>query len=203
MLKKLIRLLVNRTQNSLPVKPVYQSLLDTNNLKLGQNTELNNFELNIFGAIPNKLNVQIGDDCLIQGSIVLYSPDAEVKIGNRVFIGPNTTIFCYKNIIIEDDVMISWGCTLIDTNAHSLSSNKRINDVADWKKGWQYKDWSSVDSKPILIKKQSWIGFNSIITKGVILNKGCIVAAGSVVSSSFQEFNVIGGNPAKFIKQTN
>ena len=180
----------------------YEDLINSNNLKIGNNTDISDLKINIFGKIPNKKNIEIGDDCLLHGSIVIYSSDAKIKIGNRVFIGPNTTIFCYKDINIEDDVMISWGCTLIDTNAHSLSSKERINDVQDWKKGWQHKNWDVVASKNIVIKSNSWIGFNSIITKGVILEKGCIVASGSVVTKSFNEYSILGGNPARFIKKT-
>jgi acetyltransferase-like isoleucine patch superfamily enzyme len=180
----------------------FKELIDSKKLSIGDNTEINDLTINIFGSNSNKRNIKIGDNCLIQGSIILYSPDAEVKIGNRVFIGPNTTIFCYKDISIEDDVMISWGCTLIDTNAHSLSSLDRMSDVLDWKKGWQNKNWDVVESRSITIRRNSWIGFNSIVTKGVTLNKGCIVASGSVVTKSFKEYSVVGGNPAKFIKQT-
>jgi acetyltransferase-like isoleucine patch superfamily enzyme len=98
--------------------------------------------------------------------------------------------------------MFSWGCTIIDTNAHSLNSGERLNDVIDWKKGWQYKNWSVVESKAILIKEKCWIGFNSIVMKGVTLEEGTIVAAGSVVTKTSEPYSMIGGNPARFIKKT-
>src|SRR5260221_4439810 len=160
MIKKIIKKLFFLNDKQKVNKPSYQHLIDSNNFKVGENNELSDLNVNIFGLIPNKQNIKIGNNCILHGNIVLYSSDATVTIGDRVFIGPNTTLFCYKDIIIEDDVMISWGCTLIDTNAHSLSSEERINDVIDWKKGWQHKNWEVVASKPIAIKSRCWIGFN-------------------------------------------
>lgn len=104
--------------------------------------------------------------------------------------------------------MFSWGCTVIDTDAHSLLSEQRTNDVVDWKRGLDehkigcYKDWSNVNHAPIIIKNKAWIGFNSIILKGVTIGEGAIVGAGSVVTKDVPDFAVVAGNPAKIIKYT-
>lgn len=177
-------------------------LIQNGNLKVGEGTKLTGMDINILGAQKGFLNVEIGADCYLMGSITIYSNKARVKIGDRVFIGPNTTIFCYDGVEIQDDVMFSWGCTIIDTNSHSLKSGERMNDVIDWKKGWQYKDWSVVESGKILVEKKSWIGFNSILMKGLTIGEGSIVAAGSVVTKSTEPYSVVGGNPATFIKKT-
>ena len=103
--------------------------------------------------------------------------------------------------------MISWGCTIIDTDAHSLNWNHRIKDVLDWKKGLTdgkvgaYKDWSNVTSSNIKIEDKVWIGFNSIILKGVTIGQGAVIAAGSVVTKDVPAFTLVGGNPAKIIKK--
>lgn len=144
----------------------------------------------------------IGKDTLFHGQIQVYSKDAEIIIGDRVFVGHNTILFCYDSIKIENDVMVSWGCTLIDNNSHSLDSSKRKNDVLDWKKGPEFKDWSSVLFEPIFLREKSWVGFNSIITKGVEVGAGAIIAAGSVVTKNVSPYTIVGGNPAKFIKHT-
>ena len=54
----------------------------------------------------------------------------------------------------------------------------------------------------ILIEDKTWIGFNSIITKGVTLKEGTIIACGSVVQKSTERYSIYGGNPATFIKKT-
>ena len=56
--------------------------------------------------------------------------------------------------------------------------------------------------KDIVIGDNVWIGGNSVITAGVTLSDGIIVAAGAVVTHSFTEQNIIiGGVPAKKITQ--
>lgn len=172
------------------------------NLVHGKNCNFSGVNIAIANAIQNKVNITIGDNCMISGKIVLYHPEAAVTIGDGVFIGPDTVLFCYKSITIENDTMISWGCTLIDTNAHSLHAEERKNDVSDWMKGADNKNWSVVDSRPVIIRKQSWIGFNSIITKGVELSQGTVIGCGSVVTKSTEPYSVYAGNPAVFIKKT-
>lgn len=53
---------------------------------------------------------------------------------------------------------------------------------------------------PITINDNVWIATNSIIAKGVTIGKGSVVAAGSNVVKDVAPWTVVGGNPAKFIK---
>jgi acetyltransferase-like isoleucine patch superfamily enzyme len=46
-----------------------------------------------------------------------------------------------------------------------------------------------------------WIGFNSIILKGVTIGEGAVIAAGSVVTKDVSPYTIVGGNPAKFLKK--
>ena len=180
----------------------FKSLHRNENLFVGLRSDITNLKITSFADTPNSIRIDIGNDCLLSCSIVLYSNKAKVNIGDRVFIGEDTTLYCFEEVSIENDVMISSGCTLIDTNSHSLKSEERKNDVVDWKKGFQFKNWDVVKSERIVIREKSWIGFNSIISKGVVLGKGTIVASGSVVTRNSDEYTIIGGNPARFIKTT-
>lgn len=201
MIKKIIKKLVGIDKPRLQQDPL-ETLKQNGNLNVGVNCNLNGFRVYKYQVEKDFCNVTIGGDCFLENNIMLYGADSKVLIGDRVYLGPGTNINCKKEIIIGDDVMFSWGCTVMDTDAHSLISAERINDVVNWKKGWEYKDWSVVQSEKIVIGNKCWIGFNSIILKGVVLGEGCIVASGSVVTKSFEPYCVIGGNPAKFIKKT-
>ena len=199
LIKKFLKITTSKKEN---VKSLLDILIEKGNVIVGENCDISNLIIAGYSFKDRFPNVIIGKDCHLLGQIELQSNEAQVIIGDRVFIGPNTKLFCRDKIEIKNDVLVSWGCTLIDTNAHSLESSERVNDVVDWKRGWEYKNWVVVESKSILIDTKCWIGFNSIITKGVTLNQGCIVASGSVVTKSSSEFSVIGGNPARFIKHT-
>lgn len=59
-----------------------------------------------------------------------------------------------------------------------------------------------MDGKDVIIGKKCWIGMNAIILPGVKLGDNTIVGAGSVVTKSFPDGNlVIAGNPAKIINK--
>ena len=54
---------------------------------------------------------------------------------------------------------------------------------------------------PITIGDNCWIGGGAIINPGVSLGNNVVVASGSVVTKSFGDNVIIGGNPAKIIKE--
>ena len=55
--------------------------------------------------------------------------------------------------------------------------------------------------KPIVIGDNAWIAGWSIILPGVTIGEGAVVAAGSVITKDVGPWDVVGGNPAKFIKK--
>jgi acetyltransferase-like isoleucine patch superfamily enzyme len=150
--------------------------------------------------------LKIGDNAVVSGNFIFENANGRMTIGDRTFIGGGDFI-CISSIDIGSDVLISWGCTIMDNNAHSLDFEFRKNDVVDWKKGIDenkvgyYKDWAHVESKPIVIKDKAWIGFKSIILKGVTIGEGAIVGSGSVVTKDVPDWTVVAGNPAQIIKQ--
>lgn len=172
------------------------------NVVVGENSKVDGLSVIITNYKKNEPYIIIGSNCMINGSVTIYNQGAKVKIGDRVFIGPNTDLMCNDSITIESDVMLSWGITMIDTDAHSLNWEDRKNDVIDWIKGENFKNWNVVKSKPIVIQSKSWIGFKSIILKGVTVSSGTIVGAGSVVTRNTEKYTVVAGNPAKCIKKT-
>ena len=56
-------------------------------------------------------------------------------------------------------------------------------------------------TKPIILEENVWIGDRAVVGKGVTIGKNSIVAAGAVVVKDVPENVVVGGNPAKVIKE--
>lgn len=115
--------------------------------------------------------------------------------GGRIDIGENTgisgsTIYAMQHIEIGRNVLIGGNCKIVDNDFHPLLVEKRIprQKVEDIKKA------------PIHIGDGCFIGANSIILKGTVLGKNCVVGAGSVVSGKFPDNVIIAGNPARVIK---
>ena len=182
-------------------------------IKLGfisveKNSNIENLNVDIRHPNEVKSFVQIGENCILNGTFVLETTEAKISVGNNTFIGGGLFVSAFE-IIIGSDVMFSWGCTVMDNDAHSLFWEHRKNDVKDWKRGidekqiGKHKDWNNVNMSKVEVKDKAWIGFNTIILKGVTIGEGAIVAAGSVVTKDVSPYTVVAGNPAVFIKTIN
>lgn len=174
-------------------------------IKRGQHSIINNMQFNIRSK-EDKIYLTIGEDSVIDGTINLEN--SKMNIGDRVLINEGTVFYCTKGITIGNDVMISWGCTIVDSNMHSTVSSDRLKETKNARQEienhtmGQNVDPTTIKSAPVIIKDKAWIGFNSIIMKGVTIGEGAIVGAGSVVTKDVPDYTIVGGNPAQVIKQT-
>ena len=167
---------------------------------------INDMKLEVRGDVQNRKVVKIGENSLISGIFIFEKESGFLSIGKRTSIGVSTFV-CIDSIAIGNDVMISWGCTFVDNDSHSIKSYERCDDVLDWKRGidensiGRYKNWDKVGHGKIVIEDKVWIGFNSIILKGVTIGEGAVIAAGSVVVRDVPPYTLVGGVPAKVLKQ--
>lgn len=144
---------------------------------------------------PN-CSLSIDADSQISGQVTFDKEGASASIGKRVFFSGHLVVA--QQIEIGDDVLISWGVTIVDHNSHAIAFSQRALDVQDWRS--KLKDWGSVKIAPVKICSKSWIGFNAIILKGVTVGEGAIVGAGSVVTKDVPPWTIVAGNPARIIR---
>ncbi|MER9596700.1 acyltransferase [Mesorhizobium sp. M0244] len=137
-----------------------------------------------------------GEKCELHCRFSFDRPEAQITIGRDCFIG-NSHLVAAESITIGNDVVISWGVTIVDHNSHSLDWKQREKDVADWRRG--KKDWTDIGIAPVTIDDHAWIGMGVTILKGVTIGKGAVVGAASVVTKDVAPFTVVAGNPAKLI----
>ncbi|MBN3769185.1 glycosyltransferase [Burkholderia sp. Se-20378] len=177
-------------------------------VELGQGARLEHAIVDVRVKPEHRKYLRVGDGTHVGGYYVFERGLGTITIGDKSSIGSGCKMICSQEegIVIGNNVMISWDCTLIDSDSHSLDPAVRWNDAYDWKcsvdvgQMGAYKDWSQVVSKPIVIEDGAWIGFESVIMKGVRIGRGAVVAARSVVTKDVAPFSVYGGNPARFIK---
>ena len=143
-------------------------------------------------------SISIGKQSMVQCSFYFDKENAKITIGNRTFIG-GSKIISAEGIEIGDDILMSWGCTIVDHDSHSLSFLERKDDVVNWLS--DKKVWEMVSIKKVKIHNKVWIGFDVKILKGVTIGEGAVVAAGSIVTKDVQPYTLVGGIPAKFIKK--
>lgn len=168
---------------------------------------LPSFKIRLDNPDKNKLYLEVGNDCIIGASFIFESPQGKITIGNHSYIGSSTFI-SRSAITVGSNVTIAWGCTIYDHDSHSLDYKERRKDINDELKdirnGVSFiknKNWEVVNSKPIVINDDAWIGMNCIILKGVTIGEGAVVGAGSVVTHDVPPWTVVAGNPAKVVKK--
>ena len=176
-----------------------------NKMSFGEGT---NFLPQFSLRVHNNDKVIIGEDCMLGVSITSEGNGAYFKFGDRVYIG-KSQIICRSGIEFESNILVAWGVTFYDHDSHSLDYMSRREDITQQIEDYRNnngnyvktKDWSVVKTKPIKVCKDSWIGMNAVILKGVTIGEGAIVAACSVVTKDVPAFTVVAGNPAIVVKK--
>jgi len=165
-------------------------------MRVGAGTQLSG---KLAARAPSGCSLEIGSQSNIEGSLVFEKSDAVITIGSRTHIGGGTLVAAAERIEIGDDVLLAFDIIVMDHNSHAVSFAQRQHDVTMWIKG--QKDWSQVGMAPVRILNRSWIGARAIILKGVTVGEGGIVAAGSVVTNDVPAWTIVGGNPARVIRE--
>jgi len=178
---------------------VYNRFCQTKLLKNHENNISPDSRIRYYNIFQRKnTTLTVGAGSIVEGHLVFECENSSISIGKNSFIG-DSSVICAERVEIGDDVLISWGCTIVDHDSHSVHFQKRKNDVRDWFYG--RKDWADVIRQPVVINDKSWIGFNTIILKGVTIGEGAIVGAGSVVTKDVPPYTIVAGNPARIIRE--
>nr|WP_304063962.1 acyltransferase [Pedobacter glucosidilyticus] len=119
---------------------------------------------------------------IYSGARIYINPNAELILGSG-YINNNCNISCYKRIEIGENVYISENVSIRDSDNHNILNSTHKAE------------------QPILIHNNVWIGMNVTILKGVVIGEGAIIAAGALVNKNVKPFSMVGGVPAKLIKE--
>ncbi len=111
-----------------------------------------------------------------------------------------------KNITIGENVFINACCHFQDHGGVKIGDGCQIGHnvvFATINHGFAPEDRSTSYPAPIVLGKNVWIGSNATILQGVTIGDNAIVGAGAVVTKDVKANTVVGGVPAKFIKNIN
>lgn len=158
---------------------------------------------------PPRVCLEIGEGSHIFSNFSLLRPDATIRVGKRTQLG-NSSFICADSIEVGDDVLMAWGVTVMDSDNHSLYWDERKDDVERCRKDYletqgqdiaRSHDWTKVNIDKVVIQNKCWIGCNVIILKGVTINDGAIIGAGSVVTRNVEPWHIGSGNPFRTIRK--
>ncbi len=106
------------------------------------------------------------------------------------------------------NLVIGKFCSVASNLTIFLGGNHGTDWVTTYPFGYIYNQEFGGERSPetiysngdVLIGNDVWIGQNVIIMSGVTIGNGACVAAGSVITRSVKDFEIVGGNPARVIR---
>jgi acetyltransferase-like isoleucine patch superfamily enzyme len=137
--------------------------------------------------------IQIGENSIVMHGAVLHVynfrglPSSGISIGRDSLIGEYSVIRGQGGVTIGDRVFTSPFTQILAVNHVFNDPHKPFVD-------------QGITAEGIVIEDDVWLGAGAIITDGVRIGKGAIVAAGAVVTKNVQPHTVVGGVPAKQLK---
>jgi acetyltransferase-like isoleucine patch superfamily enzyme len=148
-------------------------------------TQMNATATNV-NEVREKLSEIIG--VAIDESTTIFPPfytnfGRSVRLGKNVFINHACSFLDIGGITVEDNVQIGPRVNLT-SETHPLDPCDRTTLIP----------------KPIVIKKNVWIGAAATILPGITIGENSVVAAGAVVSCDVPPNTVVAGVPAKVVK---
>ena len=126
------------------------------------------------------------------GECVLIEPDFHCDYGCNIYVGEN--FFANFGFVVLDVCEVRIGANCMIAPQVGIYAATHPLDAALRNSGREL-------GKPVNIGDNCWIGGGAIIHPGVTLGNGVVVASGAVVTKSFGDNVVIGGNPAHILKE--
>ena len=138
--------------------------------------------------------VTIGAGTLVMHGAVLHVynfrdlPHAGIHIGRDSLIGEYTVIRGQGGVTIGDRVYTSPMVQIIAVN-HVFDDPQRVFVE------------QGITAEGIVIEDDVWIGSGAVITDGVRVAKGAVIAAGAVVTKDVAPHTIVGGVPARLLRE--
>lgn len=133
-------------------------------------------------------NVKISSYSSIHVSKNFQDITGHIRIGNNVGIGEYANLGGAGGLEIGDDCIVGAYFSCHPENHHYTDKKRLIKHQGVHREG-------------IVIGKNCWIGAKVTILDGAKIGNSCVIAAGAVVKGEFPDYTVIGGVPAKIIRE--
>lgn len=127
----------------------------------------------------------------------------QVSLGPGAYLHRGITMFAPWRIVIADNTVIHFDCFLDGRGGLTIGKNCDISfgvRIFTEEHDMDSKTYEAI-VEPVVVRDNCVIGSYSIILPGVTVGEGAVVAAGSVVTKSVEPYSIVGGVPAKHIRQ--
>lgn len=134
---------------------------------------------------PPYRKFSLGTKSVIESFCCINNAVGDVVIGDHTRIGIHNTII--GPVTIGNHVNLAQGITVTALNHNFIDTTLRIDE-------------QGISTNPVVIGDDVWIGANAVILPGVTIGRHVVIAAGAVVTKDVPNNCVVGGIPAKVLK---
>ena len=135
---------------------------------------------------PPYRRFSLGDHSVIESFCCINNAVGDVVIGDHTRVGIHNTII--GPVSIGNHVNLAQGITVTALNHNFSDPDKRIDE-------------QGISTAAVHIGDDVWIGANAVVLPGVTIGSHSVVAAGAVVTKDVEPNTIVGGVPAKILKQ--
>ena len=144
--------------------------------------------------------IRVGRHSLVAGELLVFAHGGNITIGDWCYIGEGARIWSSGSIEIGDRVLISHGVNIFDSLTHPLKAGARHEQFKAITRTGHPRE-IDLGERPVSLGNDVWIGAGASILRGVSLEEGAIVGAGSVVTRPVPAYTIVAGNPAKIVRE--
>lgn len=141
---------------------------------------------------------RFGRDCVVRG-IIRCEGSGEVVLGDEVYVGDGAIVSARTRVEIGDSVLLAHGVQVFDNDTHPTGAAERQAHFRSILKIGPRRDFA-IAARPVRIGSRCWLGFSSVVIKGVTIGDDAIVAAAAVVTADVASGSVVAGNPARRVR---
>jgi acetyltransferase-like isoleucine patch superfamily enzyme len=168
------------------------------NVDLGANTVISGeLAFKRFQSILSP-GLKIGSDCTMEGVHFDIGEKGFMQIGDYCYFS-YAVLLCEFEIKIGNYVVLGWNTTMADTDFHPIAPAERIADAIACSPLGNGRPRPHVVRKKIIIDDDVWIGPNVTILKGVHIGSGAFIEPGSLVVNDIPARSRVIGNPAQIV----
>ncbi len=146
-------------------------------------------DLCLLDARGSAEGVTVDEGALISRETILSCKGGTITIGARANLGWRCVVSSVGGVEIGEAALIAAGCYVGGGRYHLEDRGRSIAAQGSYSEG------------PVTIGARSWIGARAVVLDGVRVGEGAVVAAGAVVTDDVAPFAIVGGVPARLIRE--
>jgi acetyltransferase-like isoleucine patch superfamily enzyme len=143
-------------------------------------------------AMPNGVEIGVGTIVMHGAVLHVYNfrdiPHSGIRIGRDSLVGEYSVIRGQGGVTIGDRVYTSPFSQLIAVDHNFGDPDRPFVE-------------QGITARGIVVEDDVWIGSGAIVTDGVRIGKGSVIAAGAVVTTEVPPHTVVGGVPARVLRE--